>query len=77
MELVAKANVPVARTVHDVVVNADLILDIGGVLWTELNTGMRSDDIDVRAKAICLHDNWTRVGEVVYMNVALGDVIDA
>jgi indolepyruvate decarboxylase len=62
--------------VRDTVEQADLLLDIGGVMLTELNTGMWSDSLDV-GRAICIHDNWVRAGEKVFINVAIDDVLDA
>ena len=62
--------------VRDIVEQADLILDIGGVLLTELNTGFWGAVLDT-SQAICIHDNWVRSGTDVYLNVAIEDVIDA
>lgn len=62
--------------VRDVVIDADLILDIGGVVLTELNTGLWGDVLDT-SRAVCIRDNWIRSGTDVYLNVAIGDVLDA
>lgn len=62
--------------VREIVERADLILDIGGVMLTELNTGLWGAVLDTSG-AICLHDNWIRSGTDVYLNVAIGDVLDA
>ena len=62
--------------VRDVVAQADLILDIGGVMLTELNTGLWGDVLDTSG-AVCIHDDWVRSGTDVYLNVAIGDVLDA
>lgn len=62
--------------VREVVQQADLILDIGGLMLTELNTGLWGDILDTE-KAVCIHDNWVRSGTDVYLNVAIGDVLDA
>ncbi len=62
--------------VCDIVEQADLILDIGGVLLTELNTGLWGAVLDT-TRAICIHDNWVRIGTDVYLNVAIEDVIEA
>jgi indolepyruvate decarboxylase len=61
--------------VRDIVENADVILDIGGVLLFELNTGMWGDVLNTD-RAICIHDNWVRIGTNIYLNVAIEDVID-
>ena len=62
--------------VRDIVENADLILDIGGVLLFELNTGLWGDVLNTD-RAICIHDNWVRIGTDIYLNVAIEDVLDA
>jgi indolepyruvate decarboxylase len=61
--------------VRDIVENADLILDIGGVMLTELNTALWSAVLDTD-KAVCIHDNWVRSGTNVYVNVTIGDLLD-
>ena len=61
--------------VRDAVEQADLILDIGGVLLTELNTGMWGDTLGT-TRAACIHDNWVRIGTKVFLNVAIDDVLD-
>ena len=62
--------------VRALVEDADLILDIGGVLLTELNTAMWSAVLDTD-RAVCIHDNWVRSGHNVYLNVAIDDLLDA
>jgi indolepyruvate decarboxylase len=62
--------------VRRLVENADLILDIGGVMETELNTGMWSGEYDP-AKLLSIHDNWVRSDHKVFINVAIDDVINA
>lgn len=103
VELVTKANLPVALTgndkgvidetlpqyiglysgamsnppaVRDAVEQADLILDIGGVQLFELNTGFWGDVLHTD-RAICIHDNWVRIGTSIYLNVAIDDLLDA
>lgn len=61
--------------VANIVEQADLILDIGGLMLTELNTGFWGAVLDT-SRAICIHDNWVRSGTNVYLNVAIGDVLD-
>ncbi len=61
--------------VREVVQQADLILDIGGLMLTELNTGLWGDVLDTD-RAVCIHDNWVRSGTDVYLNVGIGDVLD-
>lgn len=62
--------------VRDIVENADLILDIGGVMLFELNTGLWSTVLDT-SLAVCIHENWVKIGTDVYLNVAIDDVLDA
>jgi indolepyruvate decarboxylase len=62
--------------VREIVEQADLILDIGGVMLTELNTGLWGAVLDTSG-AICIHDSWIRSGTDVYLNVAIEDVLDA
>ncbi|MGD9619373.1 MAG: alpha-keto acid decarboxylase family protein [Mycolicibacterium sp.] len=63
------------ETVRDVVEQADFVLDIGGAVLTELNTGLWSGLLDVR-RAACVHDNWVRIGgSSVFLNVAIEDVV--
>lgn len=62
--------------VREIVEQADLIIDIGGVMLTELNTGLWGAVLDTSG-AICIHDNWIRSGTDVYLNVAIEDVLDA
>lgn len=70
----AEASQPVS--VRDVVEQADLFLDIGGVVLTELNTAFWGDVLDTD-RAVCIHDNWVRNGTNIYLNVAIEDVLDA
>jgi indolepyruvate decarboxylase len=61
--------------VREIVEQADLILDIGGVMLTELNTALWGAVLDTD-RAICIHENWVRSGTDVYLNVAISDVLD-
>ncbi len=62
-------------TVREAVEQADLILDIGGVMLTELNTGLWGDVLETTGAA-CIHDNWVRIGSRVFLSVAIDDVLD-
>lgn len=63
------------ETVRDAVEQADFVLDIGGAVLTELNTGLWSDMLDIH-RAACIHDNWVRIGgSSVFLNVAIDDVV--
>ena len=63
-------------SVREAVEQADVILDIGGVLLTELNTGFWGSALDT-GRAVCIHETWVRSGEKVFLNVAIEDVLDA
>jgi indolepyruvate decarboxylase len=62
------------RQVRDVVESADLVLDIGGIVLTELNTGLWSDRLDPR-RVVSINDDWVRIGDDVFVNVAIGDLL--
>ena len=58
------------------VTSADLVLDIGGMQLFEINTGFWSD-LPEPGRVVSIHDNWVRVGEKVFVNVAIDDVLEA
>jgi indolepyruvate decarboxylase len=62
--------------VRDLVGNADLVLDIGGIVTTELNTGLWTGNYDP-AKVVSIQDNFVRAGSKVFVNVAIDDVLNA
>ena len=62
--------------VRDLVGNADLVLDIGGIVTTELNTGLWTGNYDP-AKVVSIQDNFVRAGGKVFVNVAIDDVLNA
>jgi len=62
--------------VRHLVGNADLILDIGGIVDTELNTGMWTGGYDAD-KVVSIQDNFVRAGGKVFVNVAIDDVLAA
>jgi indolepyruvate decarboxylase len=63
-------------SVKQVIESADLVLDIGGMIPVELNTGLFSDDLDP-SKVISIRDNHVQFGDKVFVNTAIDDVIDA
>jgi len=65
-----------SKAVQDLVNNADLVLDIGGLVTTELNTGFWTGHYDA-TKIVSINDNWVRSGEKVFINVAIDDVLQA
>ncbi|MCP9883801.1 alpha-keto acid decarboxylase family protein [Synechococcus sp. ATX 2A4] len=62
--------------VRNLVSNADLVLDIGGIVTTELNTGFWTGHYD-QTKIVSINDNWVRSGVKVFVNVAIDDVLHA
>ena len=58
-----------SQKVRDLVANADVVLDIGGIVTTELNTGMWTGGYDP-AKLVSIQDNFVRAGGKVFVNVA-------
>ncbi len=69
-------NLSSSEAVRNLVNNADLVLDIGGIVTTELNTGFWTGHYDA-SKTVSINDNWVRAGEKVFVNVAIDDVLHA
>lgn len=67
-------NLSSSKAVRDLVNNADLVLDIGGIVTSELNTGFWTGPYD-ESKVLSIHDSWVRCGEKVFINVAIDDVL--
>ncbi len=63
-------------SIRQTVESADLVLDIGGIIPTELNTGMWTENLDPE-KLVSINDNWVRIGSKVFVNTAIDDVISA
>lgn len=64
----------VPATLKARVESADLVLDIGGIILGELNTGFFTDQLDP-AKTISIHSDWVQSGSKIWMNTAIADVI--
>jgi TPP-dependent 2-oxoacid decarboxylase len=62
--------------VRDAVQQADLLLDIGGMVTIEINTGLWSAVLHPE-RIISIQDNWVRAGDKVFLNVAIDDVLAA
>jgi len=62
--------------VRDAVQEADLLLDIGGMVTIEINTGLWSAVLHPE-RIISIQDNWVRAGNKVFLNVAIDDVLAA
>lgn len=65
-----------SQEVSDAVTSADLVLDIGGIVETELNTGFWTAMVD-REKTVTIADNWVRAGGKVFLSTAIDDVLNA
>jgi indolepyruvate decarboxylase len=65
-----------SEAVRDCVGHADLVLDIGGIVTTELNTGLWTGQYDP-ARLVSINDNWVRAGGKVFVDVAIDDVLSA
>ena len=65
----------VPPTVKTSVESADLVLDIGGLILEELNTGFFTSKLDP-ARRVAIHDNYVQIGTKVFMNTAIDDVVD-
>ncbi len=65
-----------STAIRDTVESADLVIDIGGIIPTELNTGMWTESFDSN-KLISINDNWVRIGTKVFVNTAIDDVLSA
>jgi len=63
-------------SVKQIIESADLVLDIGGMIPAELNTGLFSDDLDL-SRVISIRDNHVQFGDKVFANTTINDVIDA
>lgn len=62
------------ETLKDWVESADLVLDIGGVVFLDFNTTIWTSAID-QDKIITIGDNYVRVGQQIFTGIAIGDVL--
>jgi indolepyruvate decarboxylase len=69
----AGANSPPA--VKEAVESSDCVLDLGGVVWSDFNTGMWSHKIDLKS-VLQLHPHEVRHGDASFGPVWLGDLLD-
>lgn len=60
--------------VKTIVESADLILDVGGVVLLDLNTGLVSDNLD-EDRIITIGDHYVKVGVEIFSGTCLGDVL--
>ena len=61
--------------VRDIVQSADLILDLGGIVLEDLNTGLWSDVIPME-RMVSIRDSWVQLGATVFSHVAIEDMLD-
>lgn len=61
--------------VRDIVQNADLILDLGGIVLEDLNTGLWSDVVPMD-RMVSIRDHWVQIGSTIFSYVALEDMLD-
>ena len=61
--------------VRTIVEAADLLLDLGGMIEEDLNTGLWSDALDAD-RIVSLRDNWVLAGGQVFSHVAIDDMLD-
>ena len=59
---------------QNVVEGADLLIDAGGLVMEDLNTGLWSGHLDPRS-IVSLHADWVQAGEQVFTSVSLSDVL--
>ena len=60
--------------VKTIVEHADLILDVGGVVFLDLNTGLWSDALK-EDRTITIGDCYVRIGTEIFSGTCLGDVL--
>ena len=65
-----------SKAICDAVAAADLVLDIGGMVKTELNTGLWTGEPDP-SKVVSIQDNWVRSDDKVFVGAAIDDVLAA
>lgn len=63
------------NSVKSAVEEADLILDIGGIVMEDLNSGFWTDSL-ASEKVIRVEGNSVKIGSKIFMNVYIGDFLD-
>ena len=61
--------------VKNSVEEADLVLDLGGMVRADANTGIWTNAIPAD-RLITMHDNWVQIGNTIFSYVALEDMLD-
>lgn len=57
-----------------VIEESDLLIDLGGLVMDDLNTGLWSDQLDI-SRMVALHADWVQAGNQVFTSVSLSDVL--
>ena len=65
-----------SKAICDAVIGADLVIDLGGMVMTELNTGLWTGLPDP-SRIVSIQDNWVRSGDKVFVGAAIDDVLEA
>ena len=63
------------KALEQVIEGADLLLDVGGLVMEDLNTGLWSDQLDPR-RIISLRSDWVQAGNQVFTGVSLADLLE-
>ena len=58
-----------------VVEQADLVLDFGGLVLEDLNTGLWSGSLDP-TRIMSIHSDWVQAGDQVFTSVSISDVLE-
>lgn len=59
---------------RSVVEDADLLIDLGGLVLEDLNTGLWSGSLDPK-RIIALHADWVQAGDRVFTSVSISDAL--
>ena len=59
---------------QEVVEEADLIIDLGGLVTEDLNTGLWSGRLDPNS-TVSLYSDWVQAGDLVFTSVSISDVL--
>ena len=58
-----------------VVEQADLLVDLGGLVLEDLNTGLWSGSLD-QNRIVSIHADWVQAGDQVFTSVSISDVLE-
>ena len=61
--------------VAGVVEQADLVLDFGGLVLEDLNTGLWSGSLN-KTRVVSIHADWVQAGDQVFTSVSISDVLE-